>query len=105
MPYIVSSKRDALDLIINDLHNALVMLEIDDPDSNSMEGNLNYTITKLLTLIYTSPRYAEINDAIGVLECCKLEYYRRVAADYENLKAFQNGDVYPNAIEQEMNKK
>lgn len=97
MPYITQSKRDALDSIINDLHNALVMLEIDDP-RNNFEGNMNYTITKLITLCYTTPSYREVNDVVGMLECVKQEYYRRVAAPYENQKAMENGDVYPNPV-------
>ena len=31
---------------------------------------------------------------IGVLECAKLELYRRVAAPYEDDKIDENGDVY-----------
>jgi hypothetical protein len=31
---------------------------------------------------------------IGVLECAKLELYRRVAAPYEDAKCEDNGDVY-----------
>lgn len=97
MPYIVTQKREVLDPAIQELHKALVDLELDS-DKNNTEGNLNYCITKLLTLVYSTPSYAEVNDAIGMLECCKLEYYRRVAAPYENLKAFENNDVYPNPI-------
>jgi len=33
-------------------------------------------------------------DAIGALECAKLELYRRVAAPYEDTKIAENGDVY-----------
>ncbi len=39
-------------------------------------------------------RYSKINSLIGVLECAKLELYRRVAAPYENDKIDENGDVY-----------
>ena len=39
-------------------------------------------------------RYSKINALIGVLECAKLELYRRVAAPYENDKIDENGDVY-----------
>jgi hypothetical protein len=38
--------------------------------------------------------YANINEVIGVLECAKLEIYRRVAAPYEDEKIDQNGDVF-----------
>lgn len=33
-------------------------------------------------------------DALGALECCKLEFYRRVAVPYEDGKIKTNGDVY-----------
>jgi hypothetical protein len=35
-----------------------------------------------------------VNEAIGVLECAKLELYRRVAAPYEDEKIAESGDVY-----------
>ena len=31
-----------------------------------------------------------------MLECCKLEYYRKVAAPYEDQKEFENGAVEAN---------
>jgi len=36
----------------------------------------------------------QINEVIGVLECAKLELYRRVAAPYEERKRIENGEVY-----------
>ena len=59
-------------------------------------GELNYQITRLVW------RYAEIspnsyvtyNEIIGVLECAKQEFYRRIAAPYEDRKHRENGDVY-----------
>lgn len=59
-------------------------------------GELNYRITKLLNA-YISARglkYILLNDCIGVLECAKLELYRRIAAPYEDKKCRENGDVY-----------
>jgi hypothetical protein len=60
-------------------------------------GELNYAITKIIDdyLIEKGGiRYVHLNDVIGVLECAKLELYRRVAAPYEDLKAAESGDVY-----------
>ena len=93
MPYIVEDKRTHLDPHIAGLLNALRELESDD-SSNVHCGNLNYVITRLLTGSYTK-RYADINEAIGVLECAKLEFYRKLAAPYEDNKAHQNGEVFP----------
>ena len=98
MPYIKQEKRDQLEHALHEAHNALVGMELDDPENN-MEGNLNYFITSLLNKVYTTPSYREINDAIGLLECVKLEYYRRKAAPYENQKVFDNGDVYEPPLE------
>jgi hypothetical protein len=58
-------------------------------------GELNYTITKLIdTYLGDSFHYADINAVVGVLECAKLELYRRLAAPYEDKKRVENGDVY-----------
>ena len=93
MPYIKQEKRDLFDYLINQLHTELVNAECDDPDANNTEGNLNYIITRLLMKVYSSPSYSEINDAIGVLECCKMEYYKEIAVPYEKQKKFDNGPV------------
>lgn len=60
-------------------------------------GELNFIITKLcLDYIEEQGRnYSTINEVVGVLECAKLEFYRRAAAVYEDVKRIQNGDVYP----------
>lgn len=94
MPYIAQDKRTILDPVINNLHDALVGLEMDD-ESNNMEGNLNYTITRLLRMCY-GDSYGEINDAIGVLSCVMMEHYRTKAVPYEEQKKFDNGDVEVN---------
>ncbi|MEE8373906.1 MAG: hypothetical protein V3R87_09315 [Dehalococcoidia bacterium] len=59
-------------------------------------GELNYAITKLcLTFLGKgTTRYCEYNDIIGVLECAKLEFYRRAVAAYENEAIERNGDIY-----------
>ena len=97
MPYIAEDKRHQIDPAINALHQALVSLEIDDEDNN-MEGNLNYALTRLLMMVYGNKegtRYSHINDAMGVLECIKQEFYRKVASPYEDQKEFDNGAVVP----------
>ena len=59
-------------------------------------GELNYQVSKLLNdfVAMKGLSYATINEAIGALECAKLEFYRRVAVPYENKKAIANGEVY-----------
>lgn len=64
-------------------------------------GELNYAITRIVdaylkrsAVIDGRTRYAHLNEVIGVLECAKLELYRRIAAPYEDDKIAENGDVY-----------
>jgi len=83
MPYIKAAKRAHIDRVVD-----LLSGWIDN------EGELNYAITKLL-LARKPENYAAFNNLIGVLECCKLEFYRRAVAEYEDKKAAINGDVYP----------
>jgi hypothetical protein len=65
------------------------------PPAMMTPGELNYCVTQLvLAYLPPKPSYAELNAAIGALECAKLELYRRVAAPYEDAKREQNGDVY-----------
>lgn len=100
MPYINQFKRDCLDAAVDNLHKALVDLELDD-DTNNMEGNLNYSITRLLRTCY-GKSYGEINDAIGVLQCIMLEHYRTIAVPYEDQKKFENGDVEVNLVSEQL---
>ena len=87
MPYIKTGKRAKYDIILKELVEILRALPPEE-----VEGELNYLVTNLLKEIYPL-RYFHINKAIGVLECIKLEYYRRVAAPYEDLKIQESGDV------------
>jgi hypothetical protein len=59
-------------------------------------GELNFVISTLINqyLVNKGKNYSNINEAIGVLECAKLELYRRVALPYEDIKIEANGDVY-----------
>ena len=70
-------------------------------DTPASPGELNYAITMLVDAYLPRStetagrlRYAHLNEAIGVLECAKLELYRRVAAPYEDEKITESGDVY-----------
>ena len=60
-------------------------------------GELNYAITRIADdyLVRKGKlRYAHLNEVIGALECAKLEFYRRLAAPYEDQKIASEGDVY-----------
>jgi hypothetical protein len=59
-------------------------------------GELNFAFTNLIKTYINNVgwRYATANDIIGALEACKLEFYRRQVAPYEDVKIKENGDVY-----------
>ena len=87
MPYIRPENRKKYDKVLKELVSILKALPPEEID-----GELNYVVTKMLKEIYPL-RYFHINKAIGVLECAKLEFYRRVAAPYEDIKIKESGDV------------
>lgn len=86
MPYIPNTERNEIDPNIRRL--------LDSMDYNP--GTLNYVITKLIVdyVQMCGERYGTYNSAIGVLECAKLELYRRMVAPYEDKKKAENGEVY-----------
>ena len=85
MPYIDKAAHKKLDPLINTLATEI-----------STIGSLNYCITKLcLNFLKRSIiSYTALNEIPGVLECAKLEFYRKVLAKYEDKKCQENGEVY-----------
>ena len=87
MPYIKKEDRGQYNGYIKNISNMVNKLPKD-----AKSGHLNYIITKLLHM--TIPiRYNDYNNLIGMLECAKMELYRRKIAPYEDIKIEQNGDV------------
>jgi hypothetical protein len=86
MPYIKYERREELKGVIQLFIRHAMSLSV---------GDVNYLITKLVRIWSTQSGidYAQINQAIGVLECAKLELYRRLASPYEDEKIKLNGDV------------
>lgn len=84
MPYIVPNKRELFDKLLEEAGNI------------STAGELNYVITRIadIYLCNLGLTYTNINEVIGVFECAKLEFYRRIASPYEELKMEENTDVY-----------
>lgn len=78
MPYIDPALRESLDQGAAPVH----------------AGDLNYLITKLIRDYTKGGGYEVMNEAIGALECAKLELYRRILSPYEDRKLRINGDVY-----------
>ena len=96
MPYIPKEQRTKIAFMSDyggGVENELLIYSshIDTP------GDLNYAITVLLKDYVNNNGYSynTFNKAVGVLECCKLEMYRRAVAPYEDEKIAENGDVYP----------
>lgn len=87
MPYIHQSRRNQINSRVN---------------GHCLEGSgeLNYAITKLIQdyLPETYPSYGAFNEAIGALECAKLELYRRQVAVFEDMKRDKNGEVFTTEI-------
>jgi len=89
MPYIQQTDRQIYDSKINELGSLL-------ENSDNYAGDLNYVITSLIqsSIKNTKKNYFLYNEIIGVLECSKLEFYRRAVTPYEEEKIIQNGDCY-----------
>ena len=87
MPYIKPARREKYKAVLGELIGILRSLPAEEVD-----GELNYVVTRILKEVYPL-RYFHINKAIGVLECIKQEFYRRVAAPYEDVKIKESGDV------------
>lgn len=80
MPYIKQYRRDQLDA----------------GATAETSGELNYDLTMLCKdyLEEYGTNYRTINDIMGALTGAQAEFYRRVAAPYEDTKIAENGDVY-----------
>jgi len=90
MPYIEKKRREELDLLIEALSDELRIIG----DADNM-GDYNYVITKLIhnSIKKDGLRYKNLNNVVGMLECCKAEFIRTVVSPYEDVKIHQNGFV------------
>jgi len=88
MPYINKDERTqyvaTLEVLIGELKRV---------PEEERDGHINFCVTWLLKRLYYPPKYKRFNAAIGVLECIKAEFYRRVVAPYEDQKIVDVGDV------------
>lgn len=94
MPYITDQNKGKVDPKLTDL------LEHVASDKSFDAGHLNYVLTRTMLAFVEGRglRYAQINAAIGAVECAKMELYRRVAGPYEDVKIAENGDVYSDVL-------
>jgi hypothetical protein len=89
MPYITRDDKLIFDKPLSELLDVVL-------DRGLSNGELNYLITQLglMYLDRHGKSYNTISDVVKAMECAKLEFYRRVAAPYEDNKIRENGDVY-----------
>ena len=93
MPYIKPKNRKALTAVFD-----YPRLRPANP------GELNFLLSCVVDKYLSDcggPKYGNYNDVIGVLECMKLELYRRFVGPYEQEKLTENGEVFfhdPNRV-------
>jgi hypothetical protein len=93
MPYIRKENREPFLDSVNQLSDS-----VSQSPKNEIPGNLNFILTKLIKDTYRKAtgnnlRYEDYNAIIGMLECCKQEFYRTAITPYEVIKSIENGDV------------
>ena len=90
MPYIKKERRKELDAEIDALSNKL-----DDAENTHNMGDYNYVISKLIHEYIKSVglNYSNLNEVVGMLECCKSEFIRTIVSPYEDKKIISNGGV------------
>ena len=79
MPYITDNFRQQLNNEIDLIAEKIKKIHKDNPNQ-TRDGLLNYSLTRMINNIYSDSRYHDFNEIIGMLECCKIEYYRKKLA-------------------------
>jgi hypothetical protein len=85
MPYIYKNKRQ----LWSEEDFEKLVKPVENP------GEINYVLSSICAAYIKRKglKYSQINDVIGALECVKLELYRRLASQYEDIKVVENGDI------------
>lgn len=88
MPYIAPEDRVNYDDTIDHL---VKLIE----ETGFSVGSINYIISSIIWKCWKKMggNYTSGNNLVGVLECIKIEFYRRRLAGYEDKKITENGDV------------
>ena len=87
MPYITQDRREELE---EDLLGLL-----DDLGFDASAGDYNYVISVLVHhyIAINGLKYDSLNAAVGIMECAKQEFIRKVVSPYEDEKIAENGSV------------
>ena len=97
MPYIDNAKRDRFDPLIDRLAEEIAAVARSDEHEAAFAGYLNYACTRLamkvMRLRFRKVRYWLIALLSGTFRNVADEFYRRLAAPYEDKKIKTSGDV------------
>jgi len=97
MPYVKPEHRDALEAPIGALADRIAELARALPEETAFAGLLNYACSSLAMRILEARfgriRYGTIATVTGVFKNIADEFYRRVAAPYEDRQIAINGDL------------
>jgi hypothetical protein len=97
MPYVKAEHRTALDPAIRELGRVIADLARSMPEETAFAGLLNYACTSVAMEViearFGKLRYGTIATVTGVFKNVADEFYRRVAAPYEDRQIATNGDV------------
>ena len=94
MPYIKRELREKVEPEFKIFKEKINKIIKTDPTIRA--GLMNYLFTSMLDNCYgplENARYNDYNEIMGMLECCKMEFYRKAIIPYENWKERENGKV------------
>ncbi len=97
MPYIPATQRKVCDGLIDELAGCLAGLAREEEGAAAFAGLLNYACTRLALQVvrrrHGRMRYWLIAMLSGIFANLGQEFYRRLAAPYEDRQLAKNGDV------------
>ncbi|MBI4642147.1 MAG: hypothetical protein HY790_05035 [Deltaproteobacteria bacterium] len=97
MPYIKAPLRQEIDALIDQLASGIIAQARQSEDPGAFAGLLNYACTRLALQIvrrqFGQMRYWLIALITGIFKNIGDEFYRRVAAAYEDKQMARSGDV------------
>lgn len=96
MPYINEDERLELDTGIENLVSLIknTKSSLNNPQElKNHLGRINYCFSRIVCGVMGDISYSKIAMITGVLENIKQEFYRRLAAPYEDQKIIENGDI------------
>lgn len=88
MPYIDKKVRKEVDSEIRK-----IVSKLHKHPEEKWDGILNYVFFKMLLESFGKVRYLDYERMIGILECCKLELYRKRVGPFEDTKIKEHGDI------------